>query len=76
MVLFLKIIFRPKHEVFLAKIQKTSKAGKIRNYEEDRVFFREKKRVHVFKGLEQKREGAKYAGCSRPSRFKSTHRRT
>ena len=46
---------------FLAKSQKTLKVGKIRKYDEERVFFR-KKSFHLFKSLFfTKMKGAKYA---------------
>ena len=43
-----KCLFRPNYEIFSAKIQKVSKVGKIRKYEEERVL---KKRFHLFKRL-------------------------
>ena len=51
MVLFLKNVFRPNYEVFLAQNQETLNVGKVRNYDEERVLFREKKRFHLSKSL-------------------------
>ena len=56
---------------FLAKNQKTLNVRKIRNYDEERVFFREKKTFSSFLKLYlEKWEDTKHTGGSRPSCFK------
>ena len=53
---------------FLAINQKPLNVGKIREYYEERVFFRgKKKRFNLLKAFFTKWEDAKYAGGSRPS---------
>ena len=42
----------------LAKSQKALNVGKTRKYDEERVFFQEKKRFHLFKSLLYKNEKA------------------
>ena len=42
MVLFLKNVFNPDYEFFWQKNQEPLNFGKIRNYDEERVLFREK----------------------------------
>ena len=49
-----KCHFRPNHEVFLAKSQKTSNVGKIRKYDNGGVFSWKKKRFNLFKSLSHK----------------------
>ena len=52
MVLLLKkCLLRPNYEVFWQKNQETFQIGKIRKYDEEGVFFREKKRFHLFKSF-------------------------
>ena len=53
----------------MAQNQKALNVGKVRNYDEERVFFREKNVFIFLKPSLQKWEGAKYAGGSRPSCF-------
>ena len=40
--LFLKNVFYPDYEVFWQKNQETMNVGKIRNYDEEKLLFREK----------------------------------
>ena len=47
--------------VFLQKIQKSLNVGKIRNFDEERVFFKEKTFSTFWKLSSQKCEGAKFA---------------
>ena len=47
--------------VFSAKNQKLSNVGKIRNYDEGKVFFREKNVLIILKAFIQKWEGAKFS---------------
>ena len=68
MVLFLKIFSALIMRFFLQKKQKTSNVGKIREYDEEKVFFFDDKTFSSFKIAHlQNWEGAKYAGGSRPS---------
>ena len=65
----LKCLFSPRYEVYLAKKkQKTLNVGKIRKYDEEKVFFFKEKTFSSFKNASLPNwEGAKYAGGSRPS---------
>ena len=69
MVLFLLYVFRPIFDVFLRKDQETLKVGKIRSYDEERVFCRRKKNgfnfLQLLKRLLHKNwEGEKDVGGS------------
>ena len=68
---FLKNIFHPKYEAFLAESQKTLNVGKIRNYDEERVFFREEKGFIFLKAVSTKTRRAKYADGIRTFCFES-----
>ena len=64
----LKISFPPNYEVFLTKKSEILKVGKLRKYDEKRVFFFEEKTFSCFKIASLPNwKGAKYAGGSRPS---------
>ena len=65
MVLFLKNVFSALLVRFSGQNQKTLNVAKIRNYDEERVFFREKNVFIFLQASLQKWEGAKYAGGSR-----------
>ena len=65
---FLKCLFCPTYEVFSTKNQKIFKIGKIGKYDEEEVFFREKKTFSFFqKPSLSKWESAKYADGRQPS---------
>ena len=51
---------------FSAKIQIFFKVGRIKKYDEGRVFFQKKNIIIFQKFSSQKREGGKYADGSRP----------
>ena len=57
MICFLKHVFRPIYDFFWQKNQGTWNVGKIRNYDEERLLFRERK-FSVFTSLLYKNERA------------------
>ena len=62
MVLFFKLVFHPFYEVFWQNNQETWNVGKIRNYNEERRLFGEKK-FHFFKSLLYKNGTAQNMPC-------------
>ena len=65
---FLQLSFHLIFEVFLAKIQKKFKVGKIRIYDEQKGYFEEKNAFIVLKGI-LNNVGAKFPRDSRVSSF-------
>ena len=64
---FLKSLFRLTYEVFWKKIRKHSTLENFLKYDEERVFFREKKFSSFQKPLSQKWGSARFDGGRRPS---------